>query len=130
MNFFQELCTKKYMDKQVIFYIALVSAILFGLFWLVIIVSISRQRGIIRQARSCFTDQQNTIIVKCIYPLEEPVHYYQKEYTHQLIGVDVITKQEVILYVTKIDASDFLEKDEYQITHDGVVMLEYKKNYF
>lgn len=118
------------MDKRIIFYIALVCIALFGLFWLVIIVSISRQKNLIRQARNCFVDQHNIISVKFVRLLDKPVHYYNKEYTHQIISRDIITKEELILYVTKLDAIDFFEEEEYQITHDGVVILEYKKNYF
>lgn len=118
------------MDKQILFYIVLVLTLLFGLFWIVIIVSIGRQSNIIKQAKNCFIDQHNTVIVKLIRPLDEPVQYYNKTYTHQLIAMDVITKAEIIVYVTKSDATDFFENDEYQITHDGVVLLEYKKSYF
>lgn len=118
------------MDRQIIFYVIIILVFSLGLFWLVIFLTIAKQKDLIRQARKCINDQQNTIVIRLIKRLDEPNYYYRKQYTHQIVGIDIYTKEEIVLYVTESDSKDFVEKDEYQVNHDGVVVLEYKKNYF
>jgi len=118
------------MDKQVIFYVILSLVASFVLFWVVIIFSLLKQRPLIQKARKCFVDQKNVIMIRLIKKLDEPQTFYQKQYTHQMIGIDIDTKEEIVLYATFNDAFDCLENEEYEVIHDGVVIFEMKKRYF
>lgn len=118
------------MDKQVVFYVSIFLIASFALFWLVIILSILKQRPLIQKAKKSFADQKNIIQVRLVKKLEEPQTFYRKQYTHQIIGIDIDTKEEVVLYVTFNDAFDCLENEEYEVIHDGIVIFEMKKRYF
>lgn len=118
------------MDKQVVIYVVIILVFALGLVNIIIFLSIFKQRNLFQQAKRCMNDQQNTIVIKKIKKLDEQSYFYRQTYTHQIIGVDIYTKEELVLYVTPHDILDFTEDDEYQINHDGVVVLAFTKNYF
>lgn len=122
--------TKKFMDKQVAIYVIIVLAFSLGLVNIIIFISIFKQRNLFQQAKKSLNDQQNTLVIKRIKLLDEPSYFYRQKYTYQIIGIDIYTKEELVLYIMERDFHDFIENDEYQIIHDGVVVLEYRKNYF
>ncbi len=118
------------MTKEVTLYIIFILLTALSLFWLVIIITISKQKENFRQAKKCMIDQKNIIVIRLIKELDDPMYYYKKKYTHQIIGNDVDSNEEISLYVTNTDIVDFIEREEYQVIHDGVVLFEYHRNYF
>lgn len=118
------------MSKEEIGYLVLLFLALFMIFLFVIILTIRKQMPVISQAKTLATDQRQTVIFLKAILLEYPVSYYHQTYTYQMIFQDIYSKKEIVLYATKDQQFDILEKEDYLITHDGLVLFEARRSYF
>lgn len=117
------------MSKEEIGYLVLVLLVLFLIFLTILIMTIRKQMPLLLQAKTTITNPTQTVVLQKKDVLEIPVSYYQQIYTHQAIFQDIDTKKEITLYVTKDQEFDLLEKEDYIITHDGVVLFEARRSY-
>ncbi|MCM1260015.1 MAG: hypothetical protein NC182_03660 [Prevotella sp.] len=118
------------MTKEEIGYLVLVLLALFFIFLFILIITIRKQMPLFLQAKSTMSNQTQIVVLQKKEQLEIPVSYYQQVYTYQAIFQDIYTKKEIVLYVTKDQELDLLEKEDYTIMHDGVVLFETRRSYW
>lgn len=117
------------MTKEEIGYLVLIVLVLFLIFFMILIMTIRKQMPLFLQAKSAITNQIQTVVLRKKDQLEIAVSYYRQLYDYQAIFQDIYTKKEITLYVTKDQALDLFEKEDYTITHDGVVLFEARRSY-
>lgn len=118
------------MTKEEIGYLVLLLLALLMIFLFIIILTIRKQIPVISQAKILATDQKQTVVLQKAIALEYPVSYYHQVYTYQMTFQDIYTKKEVVLYATMDQQLDILEKEDYLIVHDGLVLFEARRSYF
>lgn len=109
--------------------ILVVILIMFLFFIIMIFIkSINRNINYIKSNRQYLPEQKDFVKLIEINKLEIPQRYYSYTYTHSLIFKSIDDSRVIELCVEEYETKILEIGEEYNITHDGVVLFSYYKS--